>query len=228
MKSRLILLTVLILPTLIYIYFALGVPKAFRAPFFGPRHAIQITDKNGNPKTDTAYFQITPFKCRTVANAEFDSHQLDGTLYTAVFADPDSIESVIHYLAEDLHMNREKYLYARFAFFCPVDSNTKKLPDFAGDLKLGKDTAFMLYMDRTMFDSLHDKYYFTPDPARKKDPWSSKYDVVLIDRKSRIRGYYNIRSASELKKLREDIPFIFQRDEAAETIESSTITQDRK
>jgi hypothetical protein len=204
------------------------VPKAFRAPCFGPRHAIEVTDKNGNPKTDTAYFTITPFKCRTVSNAAFDSHQLDGNLYAAIFASPDSVLDVIHYLAEDLKMNREKYNYARFAFFCPVDSNTVTLPDYAKDLNLGKDTAFMLYMDRAMFDSLHDKYYFTPDPARKKDPWGSRYDAVLIDRLGRIRGYYNIRSVSELKKLREDIPFIHQYDEAAETIESSTIKQERK
>ncbi|MBI3510445.1 MAG: hypothetical protein HY064_07255 [Bacteroidetes bacterium] len=226
MKSRAILFTVLLLPTIVYIYFALGVPKTFRAPFFGPRHSIIVKDKNGNDKTDTSYFAIPSFTCHTVGNTIFNTEKLSGHLYVAVFVNPDSLTTLLPSLAEDLHLNREKYKYARFVFFYPGDSLgnvTPSCPDFGKDLKLNEDSAISLYLSPATFDSLHAKYYFVPDPSRKKDPWQTWSDAILIDHKGRIRGYYNIRMASELKKLKEDVPFINFRDEAAETIDNSTI-----
>src|SRR3954469_6166303 len=145
MKKRLTLFSILLLPPIIYIYFALGVPKTFRAPFFGPRHAIQVTDKNGNPKTDTAYYAIAPFEFKTKDGGNFKSASLDGRLYLALFMDPDSIKKTFSILAEDILTNRSTYNYSRFVFFCPGDSlgnPPKDAPDFAKDLKLGTDSVF--------------------------------------------------------------------------------------
>ncbi|HEU4716188.1 MAG TPA: hypothetical protein VFU15_00055, partial [Bacteroidia bacterium] len=218
-------------PTLIYIYFALGVPKAHRAPFFGPRHAFVHKDKNGNDVTDTAYFSIPAFACKTVNNIPFQSATLDHHMYVALFVRPDSIDALLPVLAQDVRLNRSDYKYARFAFFYPGDSAGNapaSAPDFASDLKLGVDTAFTLFVSRAAFDSLHDNAYFVKDASRKNDPWKTYSDAVIVDYRGRIRGYYDIRSASELKKLKEDVNFIYFRDESAETIENSTIEQNRK
>ncbi|CAN5169951.1 hypothetical protein BH09BAC5_BH09BAC5_19740 [soil metagenome] len=231
MKQRLTLFTVLLLPVLIYIYFALGVPKAFRAPFFGPRHEIQVTDKYGNPKTDTAFYSIPPFKFATTSGREFDSHSLDGNLYLAIFVDPDSMATLLPIFAEDLKLNRMSYNYARFVFFYPGDSIGNALPnapDFASEMHLGTDTAFTVFVTPAQFDSLHNKEYFIADPTRKKDPWQTWSDAVLIDHKGRIRGYYNIRYAAELKKMKEDVRYIKFRDEAAETLDNSKVEQKKK
>lgn len=231
MKKKLLLIGILLLPTLMYIYFSLGVPHAFRAPFFGPRHAIQVTDKNGNPKTDTAYFTIPQFTCTTVGGAAFQSTRLDSHLYVAIFVRPDSMTSQLPMLANDLKLNRDKYAFARFIFFYPGDSagNPPAMaPDIAAELGLHADTAYTLFLPPATFDTLHSKYYFVPDPARKKDPWTSWSDGVLIDHKRRIRGYYDIRTATDLKRLKEDVPFIFKNDEAVKTIENSNVEQKRK
>ena len=50
----------------------------------------------------------------------------------------------------------------------------------------------------------------------------------MIDYKGRIRGYYNIRFAAEVKKMKEDVRFIMFRDEEAATIENSSVTQKKK
>jgi hypothetical protein len=229
-KKRLTLFLILLLPPIIYIYFALGVPKTFRAPFFGPRHAIQVTDKNGNPKTDTAYYAIAPFHCKTVSGNSFDSKTLGAHLYLAMFIHPDSLKSTLPILAEDLLTNRQSYNYSRFVFFYPGDSLGNPVagtPDFAKEMKLGNDSAFTLIVSPTVFDSLHDAY-FIADATRKKDPWTTWSDAVMIDYKGRVRNYYNIRYAAELKKMKEDVHFIIFRDEAAETIENSTVTQQKK
>lgn len=231
MKKRLAVVAVLFLPILIYIYFALGVPKAFRAPFFGPRKAIEVKDKNGNPKTDTLWYSIPPFKFTTTGNHTFDSHTLDGNLYIAIFVHPDSLGKLLPIFAEDIRLNRMSYNYARFVFFYPGDSlgnPTPGAPDFATEMKLGADTAFTVFLPPATFDSLHDTQYFIPDPTRKKDPWATWSDAVLIDRKGRIRGYYDVRYAAELKKMKEDVRFIKFRDEASQTLDDSKVEQKKK
>ena len=231
MKKSLILFSILLLPPIVYIYFALGVPKTIRAPFFGPRHAIEVNDKNGNPKTDTAYYSIPPFRFKTNNGSIFDSKSLDGHLYLALFVDPDSMKKTLSIFAEDMLTNKATYTYSRFVFFYPADSlgnPPKDAPDFANELKIGTDTAVTVFVPRTTFDSLHNNEFFIPDATRKKDPWATWSDAVLLDYKGRIRGYYNIRYAAEVKKMKEDVQFIFFHDEAAETIEKSTVTQKRK
>ncbi|MEO5642433.1 MAG: hypothetical protein ABIQ40_16780 [Bacteroidia bacterium] len=231
MKKRLAVLAVLFLPILIYIYFALGVPKAFRAPFFGPRHAIQVTDKNGNPKTDTAWFAISPFEFQTSGNHTFNSKSLDGNLYIALFVHPDSLRQTLPIFAEDIKLNRMSYNYARFVFFYPGDSTGNALPhspDFANELNLGPDTAFTVFVSSEKFTYMHDAEYFVADPSRKKDPWATWSDAVLIDHKGRIRGYYNIRYAAELKRMKEDVRFIKFRDEAVQTLDESKVEQKKK
>ncbi len=228
--KRIALFAILFLPILIYIYFALGVPKAFRAPVFGPRHAVQVKDKNGNFKTDTAYYTIPVFQGRTPDGKPFDSRTLDDRLYVAVFVQRDSA-SLLRYLEEDLRLNRSKWEYARFIFFIEGDSAGKPpagAPDYAKDLKLEGESGTSVFLPPALFDSLRVHHYFVPDPARKKDPWQTPVDAVLIDGKRRIRGYYNLRQVPELKKLREDVPFILFHDEAAQTIEESKVEQKRK
>jgi hypothetical protein len=231
MKKRLTLFSVLLLPVLIYIYFALGVPKAIRAPFFGPRQVVHFTDKNGNPKTDTSWFAVHPFQFKTTGNHLFNSSTLNGDLYLAVFVDPDSMRTLLGMLAEDIKLNRMSYNYARFIFFYPGDSTGNPLPgspDFATEMKLGADTAFTLYPSPFRFKQMHDTEFFVPDPARKNNPWQTWSDAVLIDHKGRIRGYYNIHSAAEIKRMKEDVRFIKFRDEASETLENSKVEQKKK
>lgn len=231
MKKRVALLTVLFLPILIYIYFALGVPKSFRAPIFGPKKAIQVVDKNGNPKTDTLYWSIPEFTFPTLEGRTFNSKTLAGNLYIALFVHPDSMATTLRVFAEDIRLNRMSYNYARFIFFCIGDSTGMPLPnapDFAKEMKLGIDTAHTVFLSPTAFDSIHNNIYFIADENRKKEPWATWSDAILLDYKGRIRGYYNIRYAAELKKMKEDVRFIKFRDEAVLTLEKSKVEQNKK
>ena len=227
MRKRLLLLSVLFLPILIYIYFALGVPKASRAPFFGPKHAIQVTDKNGNPKTDTAYYTIPEFNFHSLENPAFTNATVAGNLYLAIFAQPDTVKKNFAIFAEDLKLNRMSYNYARFVFFCPGDSSGNKIegtPDYRKELGFGTDTAFTVFVPAGKFNEVHDSY-FPPDVRREKDPKRTWHDAVLVDRLGRIRGYYDIWSAADLKIMKEDVRFIKFREEAAQTLENSKVEQ---
>jgi hypothetical protein len=230
MKRILILVAILFFPALVYIYFALGVPKVVKAPIYGPREVVQVPDKkSGEYKSDTVYHTIPAFSCLTTGGLVFDSRaKLDGRSYIAVFLPhPDSIQLMIKQLATDIGVNRRSYGYARFVFFMPTDTTGNvpmNAPDLAHDLHLGTDTGYTVFVTPAQFDSLRNEYY-KPDPARKIDPWQTNTDVVLIDRLGRIRGYYNIRNAAELKKMKEDVNHILLRDEGVQTLEESKVEQ---
>jgi len=233
MKKTVILLAVLFLPALIYLYFAMGIPKVIRAPIFGPRHAVQVVDpKTGDQITDTVYHTIPAFRGMTTGGLVFSStDRLDGRSYVAVFLDKDSIQSMLTILSDDIKMNHNSYGYARFVFFMVGDS-LGNLPadalDVGHDLRLGADSAFTVFLTQQAFDTLRAQHYYVPDPKRTKDPWQTITDAVLIDRLGRIRGYYNIRYAADIKKMKEDVNHILFRDEAVQTLEESKVEQKRK
>jgi hypothetical protein len=141
------------------------------------------------------------------------------------------MNSMLPIFAEDLKLNRMSYNFGRFVFFYPGDSLGNPLPDapdFSKEMKLGLDTAFTVFLPPADFDSLHDKEFFLPDPDSKVKPWNAWCYATLIDHQGRIRGYYDIRYAAELKRMKEDIRFIKFRDEAAETLEESKVEQKKK
>lgn len=232
MKKAALLSALLFFPGLIYIFFALGTPKVLRAPIYGPREVIQRKDnKSGNLVTDTSYYRIPAFRCLTTGGLSFNStDKLDGRLYIAVFLPPDSLRTMLAILAEDIKLNRNSYNYSRFVFFMQTDTAGKvpaNAPDMAKDMKLGVDTAYTVFMSATQFDSLKTQCYYVNDPARRKDPWQTTTDAVLIDRLGRIRGYYNIRYAADVRKMKEDVKHVLVRDEGVQTLEQSTVEQKR-
>ena len=233
MKKTLVLIAILFFPAAIYLFFAVGIPKVVRAPIYGPRHAIQVVDKkSGDLVTDTAYHIIPAFRGYTTGGLVFDSKdRLDGRSYVAIFLPRDSVKTMLPILSDDIKTNRKSYGYARFVFFMVGDS-AGYLPenaiDVGHDLRPGADTAFTVYLTQTAFDSLQMEHYFIADPARKENAWETTTDAILIDRLGRIRGYYNVRFAAEVKKMKEDVNHILFRDEAVQTIEESKVEQKRK
>ncbi|MCE2772559.1 MAG: hypothetical protein LW750_03840 [Bacteroidetes bacterium] len=227
MKKAVLLFGILLLPTLIYIYFALGVPQVRRAAFYGPRAIGPVK----NPKTgvitqDTVYHSIKPFVCKTHEGFDFSSAKLGGRSYLAVFMHPDSIRAVLPILAQDLKVNKRTHTYSRFVFFWPEDT-LQAAPDLAGQLGLGTDTGYTLVLPPAEYQAMRDGQYFLPNPTQSKKPYATLSDAVLIDRMGRIRGYYNIRYAADIKKMKEDLRHVLFRDESVKTIEETKVEQRR-
>jgi hypothetical protein len=228
MKKALVLLTILLLPSLIYLFFAFGTPRVKRAPFFGPREAVTTTDSLGSSKTDTSYYTISAFRLQTTEGRNFDSQRLNGKLYVACFADVDTIRRKFIEFARDYKINHASYDLARFVFFYPTDSVDASTIDIGKELGIGVDTAFMVYAPQQVIDSLRDNFYFVKTPTLKNDPWFSKADFVLVDRQGRIRGYYDPRLVIRLKEMKEDMGHITFRDEGAEMVKGMEVEQKRK
>jgi hypothetical protein len=219
MKKAALLLGILFFPGIVYVYFALGIPKVIKAPIYGPRTA---------QGKDTTYYTIPAFSCMTTGGFSFSSTaKLDGRLYVGVFLPPDSLKTMLPILAEDVLHKRNTYGYARFVFFMHGDSagqTPMDASDIGRDLGLGVDTTYTVFLSPQQFEKVH-KDFYVADAARERDPWKTTTDAVLIDRLGRIRGYYNIREYAELKKMKEDVNHVLLRDEGVQTIEESKVEQ---
>jgi hypothetical protein len=223
MKKGLVLAAILFFPAFVYVYFALGIPKVTRTPIYGPK---LVAGK------DTLYCVIPAFTGLTTGGVPFSSKaKLDGQLYVAVFIPPDSLKTMLPILAEDMLTKKNTYGYGRYVFFMPTDTAGNvpvDAPDMARELKLGVDTAFTVFLRPGLFDSLRLNHYFIHDPSSEKDPWQTTTDAVLIDRLGRIRGYYNVRYAADVKRMKEDVNHVRLRDEGVQTIEETTVKQKRE
>ncbi|MCU0432628.1 MAG: hypothetical protein MUC87_04140 [Bacteroidia bacterium] len=229
MKKGLILSAVLFLPITIYLIFSLGVPKVKPAPVFGPRTPVLVKTKTGGTKTDTSYYHLPAFSFTDAEGRLHSGSELRGSLYIAALVERDSASKIFLYLIQDLKLNKGKWGRARFLFLEKGDSLGQK-PAAGFVLENGGipwDSVQLGALTPAAFDTLRDKHFFIETPGLAKQPWFTKSDFVLVDRAGRIRGYYNIRSAPELKRLREDISHVTFHDEALETLEGQIIEQRR-
>lgn len=219
MKKVLVLIAILFFPAIVYVYFATGIPQVTKAPIYGPR---QITGK------DTVYYTVPQLNYLTTGGLVFNSKAtLDGRLYVVIFIPRDSMKTMMPILAEDMLTKHNTYGYGRFVFVMATDTAGNipaDAPDMARELKLGVDTAFTIFVKPEAMDTLR-RDFFVHDPAHEKDPWQTTTDAVLIDRLGRIRGYYNIRYAADVKKMKEDINHVRLRDEGVQTLEESKVEQ---
>jgi hypothetical protein len=229
MKKGLILIAVLFLPVTIYLIFSLGVPKVMPAPVFGPRTPVLVKTKTGGVKTDTSYYHLPAFSFTTAEGRLLSGSDLKENLYVAAFVEPDSINVLFKHLVQDLRLYKDKWGKVRFMFFERGDSlghgpavKTQLLSAFP------KGIAQVAYLTPETFDTLRNNHFFVSTPGLKKQPWFNYSDFVLIDREGRIRGYYDMRLASTLKPMREDISHVTFHDEAVKTLEQQNIEQKRK
>lgn len=229
MKKGLILIAVLFLPVTIYLIFSLGVPKVMPAPVFGPRTPVLVKTKTGGVKTDTSYYHLPAFSFTTAEGRLLSGSDLKENLYVAAFVEPDSVSKLFTFLLQDLKLNTGKWGKVRFVLFERGDSLGRP-PAVKTELvnAFPKNVAQIAYLTPETFDTLRNNHFFVTTPGLQKQPWFNYSDFVLIDREGRIRGYYNMRLASTLKPMREDISHVTFHDEAVKTLEQQNIEQKRK
>lgn len=233
MKSRLLLFAILVFPTALYVFLSYGVERYKPAAIYGPRKPIEVTQKDGTKKTDTAYFTIPAFDAKRSDGGDFHLSQLNGRMYVAEFLDPDSASNGwnVGAMINFYKIHRTEFGGISFLFFWPVDSAAtgRKAPDMAKEFQLPNDSVTVLEMPRARYDSLRTATYFIDDPARTKEPYTQKmYDMVLVDKQQRIRGYYNGRMVVKSKELKEDILHVRIHDEAHTTSDNMKIEQQEK
>jgi hypothetical protein len=216
MRKGITLLTVLLLPITIYLIFAISTIHYVPVPHYGPRSTRSIVEQ-GRSHTDTVYHTIGSFVYKG-NNGLVKSDTLRNRMYLALFIQTDSLKNNYNCAALKAYanFNKEDLDTLHFVFFYPLlKDSLKPTVDLADTLKFKKNHCLTFFIDGNDKDYLCREYYFKSRPGEKKAPWKSYQDLVLIDTKGCVRGYYDARYAPEISRMVEDIKHIKFHDEAA-------------
>lgn len=216
MKKKILLLSIIIFPSLLYFFFELTQANFKKMPYFGPKTVTE----NG----DTSYYRLPEFYFRLKNN---DSLMLD----TATFP-------VYAILFIDKQLKKEGYkLPAIYDYIKYKSKDIQQVPivvvtDYReslnnnsefDSLQLGLPNFHSVMLDLSNRQAVLTNSYFNQKPVHVFD-----YFLVLVDKKRHIRGYYDPSYNAEVKRMIDEYKHLKIRDEYAETLKQNDIRQNEK
>jgi hypothetical protein len=222
-RKALFVFAILLLPSLIYIFFALSKANFRKLPYHGPK-AVRDTVINGKSQRDTVYYTIPPYPLTISGRHGSSTELLRDSIYIALFIDEWNSEAAdqLKGLAEYAVRKKEDLRYMHFIFFTPIDTSGRARGFSYGDsLKLDKGAGTTVQVRQSLYDSLKTLYFVPVNGMIFKHTKLG----VLVDRRGRIRGYHDAGSVMGMRTLKEDFQHLRLRDEAEEHRQKFKIEQ---
>lgn len=200
---------ILFIPTLIfYLFIYTGVHHVRRLPFYGEK---KIVDKEYRGKIiqDTVYHEVEKFSIPAVYGDTIDSAYTNGRIYVASFLEMEKFskipKQIIYSISEALEADSEVVAITFLMDYVP-EQDTVQLPSSITDKMKGMDGRWMYaYGPSSEWMPFRDRNYFPETPGQKA---YDVYNIVIIDREGRIRGYYDPTIAEDVKRLKEELRFL--------------------
>ena len=85
LKKGLILFSILLLPSILYLLLTTGKHLFNPLPIVGPKRVVTVLDEKGKPSIDTVYHTIPEFELINQDGEKFGSKDLQGKIYVADF-----------------------------------------------------------------------------------------------------------------------------------------------
>ncbi len=196
MKKKLFLLSILFLPTSIWLFLELSTINSKKLPLFGPK---KLDGK------DTVYYKTTAtFKTIQASESGLQDITLD-TLEYPLFAVSFIKQSYkadnyrMAGLSEYIQFKKEKISEIPFVIITECDglNNESCFKEFE-QLNKQAPSVHNFYWETHSFDSLNKSFFI------HKPTYVDYSFFALIDTKRNIRGYYDARYVSEIKRLIEE------------------------
>lgn len=213
-NKKWLLLLIIAIPSLMWVLLETSTINSYKLPYYGPKKAVA---------RDTAYYKVPgngfmQLAKYSAAPAPFNIDSASFPFYAIMFVK--GIYSKDSYrvagLWEYLNYKKEKighipiFLVTETKGFEPViQNNLEKFTD-------NKNVRFLMF-DQPAFDSIN-KIYFTGKPIHIDYSF-----FVLIDSRRNIRGYYDGRFASEIKRLIDEYKHLRLKDEKQKLINENEI-----
>ncbi len=201
MKKKIILLSVLLIPSLIYFFFELTQANFKKMPYYGPKRT-----SSQNPK-DTLYYSLPPmyFSSDGVVSALIDT--LNYPLYVIVFIDEASrndnykLRGLVEYA-----LLKPKDLKKVPVLMVAAEKNGRHA-DYTDSLHLKKHNVKQLYCADSLYKQYREQY------LKGKPYYIMNHFLILVDNKRHIRGYYDGSFVPEVKRMIEEFEHLKLRDE---------------
>jgi hypothetical protein len=212
-NKKWVLLFIVAFPSLFWLILETSTINSRKLPFYGPKKALS--------KGDTVYYQVKEQfyalnQQPNTLNQKPDS--VPYPLYAIVFINkkyrPDSYR--LTGLWEYLNYKNQKVEH--IPFILVTESDSGKSQAYEELKKLGRNKNIHFFTSpQASFDSLTKSYFL-------EKPYYIDYSFfVLIDQNRHIRGYYDARYVSELKRLIEEYQHLRLKEEKQKMIDANEI-----
>jgi hypothetical protein len=217
-NKKLIFFVILLFPALLKIFLEFSTINSRKLPFYGPKIA---------QGKDTIFYKVnSEFKTLPITNSsqnELQPLQLDTInfpLYAVCFIKQSYKKDNFRLagLSEYVQYKKDKIKFIPFIIVTPCDgaSDTSCLREME-KLSIGNKNIYSAYWNISSFDSLNLTYF-------KEKPIHIDYSFfVLVDKNRHVRGYYDARYISEIKRLTEEYQHLRIKEEKDDMVNANKI-----
>lgn len=192
-NKKWLLLLIIVFPSVFWLILETSTINSSRLPFYGPKKVISAGDTLYNTVTDTFYSIEDTANCGLT---KFELNKNDYPLYAIIFisekyrADSYRLAGLWEYL------NYSKSKIEHIPFVLVTENNNGNCNAYAELKKLDENNNVrFLSWNKNSYDSIS-KTFFT------EKPYYIDYSFfVLVDANRHVRGYYDGRYVSEVKRL---------------------------
>ncbi len=211
-NKKWLLLLIIVFPSLFWLILETSTINSKRLPFYGPKQVIQKGDTNFYTVNDKFYKTLDSTASLTQLQTT------DFPLYAIVFIN-DKYRSDSYRLTglwEYLNYKKAKIEHIPFILVTPLKDGKSQAYDELKKLSASENVHFY-HWHKSSYDSLIQSYFI-------QKPYYIDYSFfILVDAKRHIRGYYDARYVSELKRLIEEYQHLRLKEEKQKLIEVNEI-----
>lgn len=214
MKKAFILFFVLLFPSVLYIVLTTGKHNFIHLPYYGPKEAIE-TLAEGKKSVDTLYHSIPPFRFTNQDGKLISEQTFNNKFYVANFFFA-TCKSICPKMNSQMLRVQERFKDQKDLYFLshtvnPKMDSVEALAAYAQMIHANTENWFFVTGDKkAIYDIAASGYLIAAAEDINADGGFLHSELlVLVDRKKRIRGYYDGTSVVEVDKLIDDIKLLY-------------------
>jgi protein SCO1 len=210
---KLLLLSILVIPSLTYLIFSTGRTNFISLPILGPRQPVTKT-VDGKTVIDTVYHTIPEFAFINQDGKTITQENYKDKIYVADFFFT-TCQSICPKMTSNMLRVQEKFKDRKSLMFLshtvnPEEDSVEVLANYAREVHANTATWNFVTGDKTELYNIGRKGYFLPVEKLQGGPEEflhSEY-LVLIDKEKRIRGVYDGTTVASVDSLIDDIKIL--------------------
>ena len=215
-KKAAILFSILLLPSLLYLWLNTGQNHFTPLPILGPRQAVE----NGG-EVDTIYHRIPPFSLTNQYGETISTADVEGHIYIADFFFT-SCPTICPKMATHMLQlqkrfgDRDDFLLVSYTID-PENDDVERLKQYAEKVHAKRGSWHFLTGERDSIYQLAQKGYFVSAMEDEGAPGGYLHSgqFILIDKKGRIRGLFDGTSTADVNDLYDAIEILYREEYAS-------------
>jgi protein SCO1 len=210
LKKGLILFSILVVPSLLYLVLTTGKHNFIHLQYFGPKETDSV-QVNGSYRVDTVYHKVGGFSLLNQEGKTITDKDLEGKFYVANFFFT-TCPSICPKMTSELYRVQQKYPAVRELRFLSFSVNPEKdtvaaLADYAKRYLVNKRKWHLLTGDKKqIYDLARNSFLLSvQEGTGGPEDFIHSEQLVLVDKERHIRGYYDGTDPKEVDRLIDEI-----------------------